>query len=48
MLEEIFHDSLKFSTFTIRICMENHLSVTRWQESIICSVKGLCESYNII
>ena len=47
MLKEIFHGSLKISTFT-RICMENHLSVTRWQENIICSVKGLCESYNII
>ena len=47
MLEEIFYDSLKISTFT-RICMENHLSVTMWQESIISSVKCLCESYNII
>ena len=47
MLEEIFHDSFKISTFT-RICMENHLSVTMWQESIISSVKCLCESYNII
>ena len=31
MLKEIFHDSLKISRFT-RICMENHSSVTRWQE----------------
>ena len=31
MLKEIFHDSLKISRFT-RICMENHSSVTGWQE----------------
>ena len=31
MLKEIFHDSLKSSKF-IRICMENHASVTGWQK----------------
>ena len=31
MLKEIFHDSLKTSKVT-RTCMENHSSVTGWQE----------------
>ena len=30
ILNEIFHDSLKISNFT-RICVENHSSVTWWQ-----------------
>ena len=31
MLKEIFHDRLKTSKF-MRICMENHSSVTGWQK----------------
>ena len=30
MLKEIFHDS--FENFEIRICVENHASVTRWRK----------------
>ena len=30
MLKEIFHDS--FENFEIRICVENHVSVTRWRK----------------
>ena len=34
MLNEIFHDNMKTSKFT-RICMENHSSVTGWQEFFV-------------
>ena len=46
MLKKIFHDGLNISKIT-RVCMENHSSVTGWQELffILLNFGGRCNRY---